>query len=183
MSPDKPDLRLIHGRGPAEVMVNEITLTIAPPQSPPFGTEVKIYEEDTLLVLSAPPIVEAPGEHPVRTLTEVWETKPRERGTLLIRDKRWLAVTHDLDRDPSCDEATVRGCLDLILKTARRNRICSLALPLLGHTHHILPLKDSLRIIFSTLQQWQTPCPSKIWLVCPADIIPSARLLIDEILR
>ncbi|MDH3348478.1 MAG: hypothetical protein OEM02_10340 [Desulfobulbaceae bacterium] len=168
MSPTKPQLRLVPGEKSSGIIINKVRIILAPPNKPPFPTEVKIYEEDTLLALSAPPVITAPQEHPIRTLTKIWETEPQPQGSLLIQGRRWLALTHDLDQDPCCDEQAVLSCLNKIWKATAQHNIHTLALPLLGNTYKALPSENSLDLIFSSLRNHIPPLPQKIWLVTSA---------------
>lgn len=120
--------------GPGKV---ELRLPGDPRAGPP--ARVRVEEEDTFTVLSAPPEIPEHGPNPIRVMTAVWEAQPRAIPSVEKRGRVWLLVLHDLEREPSLTEATLRAGLELLFDEAERDGVESLDVPLLGAVHGVIP--------------------------------------------
>lgn len=97
-----------------------------------------IVEEDTFLVLSAPPEIPPSSEHPVRVFTALTEAEPLELGAIRVRGGAPLliqAVVIDLEQDPPASLAAVRSALAAALSELGRRKLRRAGLELLGSIH------------------------------------------------
>lgn len=143
----------------------------------PFPIDAIVFEEDTYLVLNASRTLFAPGEHPIRTLTSAFLAKPAKPGTVITRGGhplRFLAVIHDLDRNPSWREEWIRETLRMILSEAGERGLRSLALPLLGTVHGTFSAVRFVRHLRSSLEGSPPSNLSRIWLLAPVPIVANA---------
>jgi len=135
---------------------------------PPFRPQAIAVEDDTCHVLSADPAsLRDPGEHPIRLMSALYDTPPTPPGSVVLHGcGPWLmqAVVHDLDRDPSVDEAWVVQALDGVLRLCSENAIADLALEPLGARHGRLPRARFRELLDDCLAAHEAPCPARIWL-------------------
>ncbi len=97
-----------------------------------------IVEEDTFLVLSAPPEIPPVSEHPVRIFTALTEAEPLELGAIRVRGGAPLliqAVVIDLEQDPPASLEAVRSALAAALSELGRRKLRRAGLELLGTIH------------------------------------------------
>jgi hypothetical protein len=148
----------------------------------PAGAGAVVLEEDTLQVLGAPVELCLPTGHPVRVITEAYEAQPVPPGAVLVRGERplaLLAVVHDLDREPSWEEAWIAAALRAVLEEAARRNIRGLALPLLGTVHGRLDPARAVALTWEALREAERP-PERIWLQAPPNELPIIR---EQIVR
>lgn len=120
-----------------------------PRSGPP--ARVRVEEEDTFLVLSAPPEIPEHGPHPIRVMTAVWEAQPRAVPSVEKRGRVWLLVLHDLEREPSLDEGTLRAGLEFLFDEADREGVESLDVPLLGAVHGVVSATRAAELLREAL--------------------------------
>lgn len=97
-----------------------------------------IVEEDTFLVLSAPPEIRPVTEHPVRVYTALAEAEPLELGAIRVRAGAPLliqAVVVDLALDPPASLDAVRLALQATWAELGRRGLRRVGLELLGAIH------------------------------------------------
>lgn len=97
-----------------------------------------IVEEDTFLVLSAPPEIPPVSEHPVRIFTALTAAEPLELGAIRVREGLPLliqAVVIDLEQDPPGRLEAVHGALGAALAELGRRQLRRAGLELLGSIH------------------------------------------------
>lgn len=115
------------------------------------AAQVRVEEEDTFTVLSAPAEIPEHGPHPIRVMTAVWEAQPRAVPSLEKRGRVWLLVLHDLEREPTLTEETLRAGLTLLFDEAEREAVESLDIPLLGAVHGVVPAPRAAEILAEVL--------------------------------
>ena len=155
---------MLDGGQADSVVVAGRRLTCAPPDAPPFDVSARVEEEDTFLVLSAPPVLREPKQHPVRTLTEAASVDPIRPGQVRVRGAQWLAVVHDLSEAPTSRVEWVDAALAEIWRLVARHRVRALALPPLGAVHGGLDRAVAARRIGVALAA-APPDLERIWLV------------------
>jgi hypothetical protein len=171
----KPRLRLIRGGRPSRFAMGSVDIVVATEDKPPFRTDAVAYEEDTLLVLSAPVELNEPPEPLIRLLTELKEMKPEKPGSVLVKATsplRLLAVVHDLNQEPSWKEEWVAKALEGIFRETEQRKLHSLALPFLGTRHGSLGKERFLVLLCSALEGIVTRSLKRIWLMLPPGIDP-----------
>ena len=171
----KPRLRLIRSGRPSRFAMGSVDIVVAPENKSPFRTDAVAYEEDTLLVLSAPVALSEPPEPLVRLLTKFREMKPEKPGSVLVKATsplQLLAVVHDLNQEPSWEEEWVAKALEEIFRETEQRKLHSLALPFLGTRHGSLGKERFLVLLRSVLEETATHSLKRIWLMLPPGINP-----------
>jgi hypothetical protein len=145
-----------------------VRIAIAPGDRKPFQVDAEALEEDTFLVLSADPEVRDPKEHPVRLMTDVWDMKPVEPGSVIAKGRRplrLLAIVHDLNQEPTWREEWVKVALDGIFQEVESRELKSLSLPLLGTIHGHMDQKRFVHMLVEALQKKPPIHLKRLWLV------------------
>lgn len=143
--------KLIKGGAGSEVNINGVIMDVIPDSISPLPVEVRVFEEDTHLVLTVDPVMRYTEEHPIRLMTRVMEMKPHKPGTVARKHSSWYAVVHDLDADPVCREEWIGSAYREILRLTEKRGVVRLGMPLLGTVHGTLPARDSLRLLLHHL--------------------------------
>jgi len=159
--------------GGRERTVGRVRVVAATEHAPPFPVDAVACEEDTDLVLSAPPALRDPGEHPGRLVLRALNTPAAEPGSVLVRGRhpaRLLAVVHDLNHEPTWRAAWVARALEGVLDAARSLEARALALPLLGTRHGRLAPRVFLGLLGDVLPARRPGCLQRIWLMWPAGL-------------
>jgi hypothetical protein len=154
------------------------------------GTEVDatacdavVREEDTWLILSAPPEVTPPAEPLMGIMTELLDAQPHPPGTVLVREGHpllLLAVVHDFDAEPCCRAEWVSAALTQVLRVCRERRIRSLCVPLLGVAHGRLTPQEAITAIVRTLRERGEAYPRTLTVCVAPEIENAVRRLIDS---
>jgi hypothetical protein len=175
-------LRLVRGGSPPSIALGPFALRVAPPEQPPFEPRVRVLEEDTWRILSAPAEASPRQEHPIRLMTAVYDDEPAAPGSVLVGHRGWLAVVYDLDAEPICREQWVADALAKVLEKARRLDCTSLALPLLGTTHGGIARERGLALLVDALRHadGQPSALRRLWLQAPAAECPVLALALGS---
>ncbi|MCB1043683.1 MAG: hypothetical protein KDC35_12130 [Acidobacteria bacterium] len=121
-----------------------------------------LVEEDTFTVLSAPPEVHQPSEHPIRFWTELNEAQPLPIGDVVSRGNQLLAIVHDLSKSPSIQpHALKRAWQHAFMYCGSQLRA-----QLLGSIHGALPLHVCMSELFDGLTSAPTNLKD-LWLESP----------------
>lgn len=169
-APSHPHLRLVRGGVVQEIRVGTLRVVAAPATSAPFAVEARVEEEDTYLVLSAPFVLPAQPEHPIRLMTEVLAARGETPGSVVVRGGRplrLLAVVHDLGAEPTWKEEWIAAALAGVLGEAGRRGLGSLALPLLGTRHGRLAPERFMVLLRRALAAGVPAALKRLWLVLP----------------
>jgi hypothetical protein len=157
-------LRLVPS--PDEIALGGATLSLA--EDPPFVVQATVHEEDTFLVLSADRSRVSVQEHPLRVIDRAYNARAETPGTVRLAagdPTRLLAVIHDLDREPSTCEEWVLAALRAVLDLCVERQLASVALPLVGSVHGVLPARTAADLLVTALVQGPgRPYPRRIWL-------------------
>lgn len=127
----------------------ELQLMDAAGGAPP--ARVRAFEEDSFMVMSAPPEIPEEGPHPIRVMTAVWDAAPKPVPSLEKRGRNWLLILHDLEAEPSTDEAILREGLQALFDEAERDRVESVEVPLLGAVHGVISPTRAAAILIEVL--------------------------------
>ncbi|MEJ2060364.1 MAG: hypothetical protein P8Y64_07740 [Gammaproteobacteria bacterium] len=146
-------MQLIQGTRDRVFTCGDVALRVVTRSTAP----VRVLEEDTWRVLSAPARLPGEDEHPMRVMTDLVEQQPDPAGSLVVSGRRWYAILHDFDQSPSFREAWLQQALAAVLQRAAQEGLNRLALPLLGVMHGALPLERSLKLIVQTLRTGDAP--------------------------
>ncbi len=160
--------RLVEGGLHRTENMNGVLVVRGPAHRPPFMVDAMVAEEDTCLVLSTPTDVIVTPEHPVRVMTEVHAAKPLVPGSVVVRPGsplRFLAVVHDLEQEPSCNETWVASALDEVLEEAESRGLKAIGLPMIGTLHGNLSPERFVVLLSDALQRGAPVSLQRIWLV------------------
>jgi hypothetical protein len=172
----RPRLKLVRGERWRGFPVGAVTVVPASPSDPPFRTGARVLEEDTWLLLRAPPRLQESPVHPVRLLTEVTGQRPRRTGSLIPRADSWLAIVYDLDQDPICRPEWVASAYAAILGQARAQGCRDVALPLLGTAYGVLSWSRSLTLLTEAAADGEArAAPVRLWLQAEAPLLEAVR--------
>ena len=143
--------------------------------APPFPVEALVFEEDTALVLSADRDIRDIDDHPIRVMTSLYDFEEQAIGDVLVCARnpyRFLAVVHDFDREPSCQEAWIEITLSKILRLCRELEIESLGLQMLGTRFGRFTDAWFSKTLAAALAAQTDSCLKQIWLMLPAQSRP-----------
>lgn len=144
---------------------------LGPRGDQPFPVDAVVLEEDTFLVLSAPPQPTEPQtEHPIRMMTALMEVEPRPPGSIVVRERtpvEILAIVHDLDSEPSWREEWIAEALDHVFAECERRRITHLGLEMLGTVHGSLQRPRFLQVLRRALARTESKTLERVWLIAP----------------
>ena len=161
-----------------------VRVTVIPEGVRPIRLDAVVLEEDTYLVLSAPPPREPPGEGLAGILKELDHTRPVRPGRVIVRDGtplRLLAVVHDLSRDPTWRETWVAGALAGVLRESRRRRLKSILLPVLGRVHGRLAVARFVELLRDALSLEEPPVSLVLYVqVRDCDLAQASSMLPDS---
>jgi hypothetical protein len=127
-----------------------------------------VFEEDTYRVLSADPRVRDPKSHPIRIMTGLHDQQPELVGTVLLtpgQPHRMLAVVHDLDQQPSCQEQWVKLALKDIIGHCQSLEIGTLATHALGCHFGSGSEHTFRRLLQAALLTRETGYPNTVFIV------------------
>jgi len=183
----KEDLRskfeLIQGGRRSDMAIGSVRIVAAPEDQPPFPVEAVVFEEDTYLVLSAGWDKIESDDHPVVILTEAFDAKPEEPGSVVVTEDsplHFLAVVYDLDQEPSWREEWVERAIEGIFREAERRRLQTIALPFMGTKHGSLEKERFLLLLRGFLERNCSPYPLRVWLALPGNTRLKIIDLLDE---
>jgi len=143
----KKKFKLITGGAAGNIVINGVVLDIIADSTMSLSVDVRVFEEDTYLVLTVDPVMRYPDEHPIKLMTHIMEAKPRQPGSVVTKDSSWYAVVHDLDADPICREEWIVSAYMESLKLAEELGVGRLGLPLLGTVHGQFPSRESMDLL------------------------------------
>jgi len=154
--------------------------------APPSTVEAVVVEEDTYMVLSAGPEVREPAVPRLRAFHEAYTVEPAEPGSMVVRGGsplRFLAVVHDLSRDPSWREEWVAAALEEVLHAAEARGLREVAMPALGRVHGTLPTERFLGLLRSALESARPRRIERLCLVVPDEEVAVFRKLLESRVR
>jgi len=161
--------RIPDGRRSA-TSIGSVRIVAAPEDHPPFPVEAVVFEEDTYRILSADGEKIETEDHPLAVLVEALGAEPEIPGRVLVYEEppfRFLAVVHDLDREPSWREEWIESALEGIFGEAERRKLRAIALPFLGTKHGSLGKERFATIFREFLKKRSSSHPLRVWLILP----------------
>jgi len=151
MTRDKK-FKLIIGGTANKIEVNKVAVGVISDSATALPVDVRVFEEDTYLVLTVDPVMRYTDEHPIKLMTHILEAKPRQPGSVVIKDSNWYAVVHDLDADPICREEWIVSAYQEALKLAEEKGVTRLGMPLLGTVHGQFSSQASMDLLLQGIR-------------------------------
>lgn len=168
---DTHHLTVIPGGRDRQFIINSVTLQIAAESLHPLPADIRVFEEDTHLVLTVDPVMRFTPEHPVRLMTRVMEAKPRTPGNIVVNRTTWYAIIHDLDQDPTWRTEWIELAYRNALILAEEKGIHRLGLPLLGSVHGPFGRRASLAMLTELLHSCSLKRLHKILILVPENCL------------
>lgn len=164
---DKLQLKVLEGGRDKQVTVNTVNLAVVANSLSPLLVNVRIFEEDTHLVLTVDPVMRHTKEHPIHLMTRIMETKPRKPGSIIIKNASWYAIVHDLNVEPSWRQEWIENAYLAALRLGETKHVQKLGLPLLGSVHGNFPPEQSLELLIQTIKSRTFQHLSNILILVP----------------
>ena len=147
-----------------------VRVMIGPYNEPPFKVDAIVVEDDTYNVLSANPEFQASRTTIREAMAALDRAEPHPLGSVVVKPGRPLifqAIVHDLSRDPSCSERSVRGALAEVFAEAERRALQAVALAPIGTRYRSLDEARFLDLFNETLAAARFRSVEQVWLVVP----------------
>ncbi len=175
-----PHLTLVPGALADFARVGGVSVELAAADDPILRHVVRVVEEDTHLVLSAPAwIPDRPFDPSIRILEDVARFEPHRPGTVVDAGGRLLAVVHDLCADPTTNPAWIDRAVAAALEVAAKRRLERLVFEPLGTVHARLPTRVVVTAIVEALKDGHPSLASVVLLVPRAQRDAAERALGD----
>jgi len=175
----KVNLHVIQGGSSKQINIDGTLVATGVKTSPPFPIEVKIFEEDTYLVLTVDRSIKTPLEHPIRLMTSLHNEKPRVPGSVIRNKNSWYAVVHNLDHQTTCQEQWVINAYNEIFRLAEKYKITSLGVPLLGSVYGTIPRIRSMKLLLSTIQKHKLNNVRQVWIIVPDTFFVKSKQILN----
>ena len=144
-------LTVLEGGRDKHVFINGLTVQVISDSLPALPVDVRVFEEDTFLVLTVDPVMRYKEEHPIRLMTKVAESKPNKPGSVIVNNSSWYAVIHDVDQDPTWKEKRIKKAYQQILLLAELKKVKRIGSPLLGSVHGSFDPGRSLEMFLGSI--------------------------------
>ncbi len=157
-----------YGRGGR---LGPVHVVVAPEDSPPFPIDAIAVEEDTHLLLSSDGFVEEPEETIDELVTAVSERPANTPGSVLVRKTKplqFLAIVHDIDRQPTWREEWIASALNGVIEEAEWRHVESVALPLIGTRHGNVETRRVALWLGRCLSRTSFRYLKRVWVIAPA---------------
>jgi hypothetical protein len=164
-----------------------LKITVAPRDgAPPFQPEVIAFEMDVDLILRLDRDPTPPEESDDELVEAMSETSAHRRGDVL-----WLPgdpgepvcallLIHDLEKEPSWDEASISASLGNLLDESAARGITRIALPMIGTVHGRLPPERFPPLLHASLIRAED-APEQVWVMADdAAVVSSMREMLEE---
>jgi hypothetical protein len=154
---------------------------LPPGAAPLYLVDAVVVEEDTYRVLSADPVARETYEPAADLLSTAASTLPVPPGSVLVQDGsplKFLAVVHDLNREPTLREEWVSGALIAIMKEADRRQLASLAVPTIGARRGSLTAERFAALISEAIGAVKSDHLKELWLL----VAPSSSKAVLDVL-
>ncbi|MBW1997893.1 MAG: hypothetical protein JRJ29_07995 [Deltaproteobacteria bacterium] len=164
----KAHLRVLHDKKYFEMKWGRYLVVAASLERPPFRIDGVVVEEDTFLVMSAPPVVKEVKDPLMKIKTRLIETRPERPGSLLVKGEspcRFLAIIYDFNQETICKEEWIEECLARVLRETDRRGFQSIGLPLMGTGYGLVGIDRFVAILKKSLAESPPAGLERIWLI------------------
>ena len=164
---EKTRFTVLEGGRDKQVVINALVLKAVSNSLAALPVNVRVFEEDTFLVLTVDPVMRYTEEHPIRLMTKVMEARPNPPGSVVTNKASWYAIIHDLDAEPTWRPEWIEKAYQHTLLLAEKKHIKRIALPLLGTVHGNLQEEKSLEMLVQAVQAARFQHLKKILIMVP----------------
>jgi hypothetical protein len=175
--------KLIIGGAANRLEVNKVAIEVVSDSAAPLPVDVRVFEEDTYLVLTVDPVMRYTDDHPIKLMTHIMDAKPQQPGSVITKDSSWYAVVHDLDADPICMKEWVISAYVTSLKLAEKKGVARLGLPLLGTVHGQFPARESMDFLLRQVRSRIFSRLRKIVILAEKGFEEDVRKMLAELSR
>lgn len=179
----KKGFRLIIGGAAEKIELNNIEIEVMSHSAISPPVDVRVFEEDTYLVLTVDPVMRYVDEHPVRLMTRIMDAKPHIPGSVVRKNSSWYAVVHDLDAEPISRKEWIDTAYEEALRLAEEYGVARLGMPLLGAVHGRYPVRDSLQMLTNHIRKQNLSRIQKIVILAKKGAEEAVRKLLVQIVR
>lgn len=172
---------LITGGADHKIEVNGIAIEVVSDSVSPLPVDVRVFEEDTYLVLTVDPVMRYTDEHPIRLMTHIMEAKTKKPGSVVRKNSNWYAVVYDLDADPICRAEWIDNAYRESLQLAEKRGITRLGLPLLGTVHGSYSAQDSMQLLVNQIKTLALAKLKKIVVIAEKDFDEDVRKMLAAV--
>ncbi len=175
--------KLIIGGIAGKIKINKVAIEVISDSVIPLPVDVRVFEEDTYLVLTVDPVMRYTDEHPIKLMTHILDAKPQKPGSVITKEKSWYAVVHDLDAEPVCRENWIASAYMKSLKLAEGKGISRLGFPLLGTVHGQFPSRESMGLLLREIRSRPFSRLKKIVILAENGFEDELRKILSELCR
>lgn len=175
--------KLLLGGKARQVTVRGVTVSVIPYSMHPLPVDVRVFEEDTHLILTVDPVMRFKEEHPIRLLNSLDKAKPHKPGSVVNEGKSWYAVVHDLDAKETCNPEWVNLAYRELLRLAGTRRIQNMGIPLLGSVHGNMKPAESLHSLLQAISSLRASPLRHLMILVKSDRVDATRKLLIQSIR
>ncbi len=158
-------LKLIRGGRPKYYLFAGVQLVVTTRQALPDVAQIMVFEEDTKMVLTVDKEMTYREEHPLRLMTEIYNSQKHVPGSLVVKGNSWYALVIDLDAEVVCQPQWIEQVYAEIFRNIRTKKIIHAGMHLLGNKYGRIPIEHAVGMLLDGLKNSELSCLKKIFLV------------------
>jgi hypothetical protein len=174
---------VLEGGRDKQATINTVHLAVVPDSLDPLPVDVRVFEEDTYLVLTVDPVMRYTEEHPIQLMTQVMEEKSKKPGSVIINNISWYAIIHALDATPTWCQEWIKKAYRTALMLGEKKRVQKMGLPLLGSVHGNLPHEKSLDMLLQEIKSISFQHLKKILIMVPQQDCSKTKQYLHELAK
>ena len=136
----------------------------------PFKVDAIAIEDDTHMVLSSDPTFKIAHGSLKQASAMATSARAQELGSVVVesgRPARFLAIVHDLSKEPTWTENSVRQSITNVFREAENRKLKAIAIPPLGAKHGTLEGDRFIELLRTVLTEAKLRYVERVWLVVP----------------
>ncbi len=134
----------------------------------PFKVDAIAIEDDTHMVLSSDPTFKIAHGSLKQASAMATSARAQELGSVVVesgRPARFLAIVHDLSKEPTWTENSVRQSITNVFREAENRKLKAIAIPTLGAKHGTLEGDRFIELLRTVLDEAKLRYVERVWLV------------------
>jgi hypothetical protein len=152
------------------ITIDSVEISVCTANQLPHMVDAIVEEQDTNLLLDTNPVIQDTRESYRSLVKKMKRQKSLLPGQVIIKNTipaKLTAIIYDIERTPVCNEAVLAKVINNLLDTINRNKLKSVAMPLLGNTHGKIPERVFIKLLQESLIIRNPVYPGKIILMVP----------------